>query len=755
MMRCPFSQRCKYKDIAPEIIEISPRPAKYMFLFDKIYGVSTLLSSALESLLNNYLEKIGLKKEDVYMTSLSKCRKPPTKYCLGLLPIELKTVNPEKIIIFGSEAGSLLGIEGDVRDNRIKYHDVVIEDMFVSIRVAALVTHAIDKLHTLTAHSIYDTISLMFQPQEFFPESEYITDPNKLFQELTTAPRWSFDFETAYDTGEPYSMAISTEQKNYYIEFSDIPLRNFEAIFKLPNRKVIHSQYELTVLKNARLEYDMNFADTWLYSYIIDPNRDSYSLKNLVADYFHQPGYGVEFESYQKLLKEQRRLYNVRDSFFTLKLYNLFQNELSDTRTRNLFKYIVNPFMHVLHDLNYYGVRIDETTLNQLIVETENNMNVLKQQILTFKSVPKDINLDSPKQLADLIYTQWGLEVHQFTKNKQPSTSHEALMQLSTLYKRKQKVLELIADYSAVSGIYGLLKQFNNLKRGGKVYSKYWPHNTATGRLSSENPNMQNIPPHVRSFVIPNDGVFFDADVSQSDVRMLAQESGDPQLIKSLEGDIHRTIAAIRYNKPESEITDEERKSSKAITFGFIYGISEFGLARQLNISQEEAAVIMRRLMSALSGVYKYWSYIKSFVYEHGYVESMYGRRRYFTKRDFEIDREGTIRQALNAPIQSDTNDTIWLISSIIKKLLVDKRRFNAFNIQIHDEIVIDVKEPIDDIFPRASEIFISTLGKMGIKMKLPIILEYGYGMQFGQINKTRIWTIYPDGSYKLEEKIK
>jgi DNA polymerase I-like protein with 3'-5' exonuclease and polymerase domains len=753
MITCPLYRGCKHIEEAPHIINVVPLPAKHVFLFDKIYGVNSLLSDKLETSLKDYIQKTGIDMTNVYMTSLSKCRKSPTKACIGMLVDELKVVKPERMIIFGSDAGGLLGINGDVKNNRIKFNDVVVEDMFSHISIPALVTYSIDYIYSLTKHVVYDTINLLFKYKEFYPESEYITDPDKLLQELSMVNKWSLDFEAPPPSYVPYSMAISTENKNYYIEFSDIPIKAFSKIFLLPNKKIVHSAYELKVLKDVGLDYNMNFVDTWLYSYLVDPNRDSYSLKNLVADYFYQPSYAVDFDTYNDLPKEKRRLYNVLDSFHDLNLYNLYQNSMADQRVKNLFKYVVNPFMHVLSDMNYYGVRIDESTLKTIIDNLLNNIEVIKQELSYFKAIPKTINLDSPKQLREMLYTNWKLKVYQFTKRKQPSTNHEALAQLATIYKRKSKVLNLLSDFSALSGTYGLLKQFDTVKQGGKIFSKYWPNSTATGRLVSENPNMQNIPPDVRSFIIPDKGMFFNADVSQSDIRMLAQESGDTELIKKLAGDIHRGMASIRYNKIESEITEEERKNSKSLTFGIMYGITEWGLSKQLNITIEEAMEIKKRLMTQLSGVADYWKYIKKFLFEHLYVQSMYGRRRYFTKQSLAIDREATIRQALNAPIQSDTNDTIFLITAILKKLLCDQGIYNVFNIQIHDEIVVDVKDPIDSIFKSASEVFISTLSKIGINMKLPVILEYGYGMRFGQIHKNKIWTILPDGSSSVKEK--
>ena len=748
---CPFQLGCRNKgEPALSIIKGEPVNSDYAIVLDRPYGVGSLLSDKLEHVFFPFLKEIGI--DSYYLTSLSKCKKDPTNTCLSMLVDELKIVKPKKMLVLGANAASIMGIKGAVSDNRIKFNTFMVKDLYTDIAIPTIVTATIDFIYDRKGSIIFNSLRLLKNAMEYTPEYDIIQDPDRVHTALKDVSRWSLDFEAPPPEYKPYSMAISTEERNFYVEFSNIPIKNFSKLFMLQNNKVIHSQYELKILKDVNIPYDMHFSDTWLYSYIIDPNRDSYSLKHLAADYFMQPDYSVDFNTYTQLTMEQRAHYNVLDSFLDLKLFNLFQT-IGDERARRLFKYIVNPFLHVLSDMNYYGVNIDDDTLKSIINNLYNKTKVLKEELSRIKSIPKDLNLDSPKQLAELVYDRWKLKAYQFTKKKEPSTSQEALRQLAAIYKRREKVLIALAEHSALSGAYDLLKQFESIKQGNKLYSKYWPHNTATGRLSSEKPNMQNIPPEYRHFIVPERGMFFDVDVSQADIRMLAQESGDKELIKKLEGDIHTGIASIRYEKPENEITSEERKDSKRITFGIVYGITEYGLSKNLNISIEEAGVIKKRLMTQLGGVAEYWDYIKKFLYKNLYVQNMYGRRRYFTKQQLAIDRESVLRQALNAPIQSDTNDTIFLISSIIKFLLNRHKKYNTVNIQIHDEIVMNVEEPIDGVFGEATTIFVDTLSKFGIILKLPILLEFGYGSRFGQIHKSKIWTILPNGGYTIVDK--
>ena len=503
-------------------------------------------------------------------------------------------------------------------------------------------------------------------------------------------------------------------------------------------------KYDFEVLTEYGFDYNYdNIFDTMIASWILDPDDNHYSLDHLVLKLFNH-----NMISITSLIGEKRRNrkqlsfeyvdldsaveYSVEDVDYTLRLYK-FYKPFIDKEYKEVFYNIEMPLIKVLIDLEKNGVKIDIGFLKGLSAKYDKSLIELTEEI--YKKVGEKFNINSSKQLGEILFEKLKLPVIKKTKKtKGYSTDEEVLEELSKDYE----VPKLILEYRKIQKlkstyIDGLPSMINPTT--GRIHSIYNQTGTATGRLSSSNPNLQNIPVKTeegkeirKAFIGEGDNLIVSFDYSQIELRIIAHFSEDPYLIKAfLENiDVHKLTASKIYNKTIDEITDEERKLAKTINFGIIYGMQPYGLSKSLGIDVHEAKVFIDKYFENFPKVKEYIESIKEFAKTNKYVETLFGRRRYLkwidsTNRNL---REYSLRAAINSPIQGTAADIIKIAMNRVFDFLHKNNLKSKLIMQIHDELVFETP-------PEEKEIIIENVkGIMEgvVSLKVPLIVDWGVG---------------------------
>ena len=370
--------------------------------------------------------------------------------------------------------------------------------------------------------------------------------------------------------------------------------------------------------------------------------------------------------------------------------------------------------MPVLLDMEHRGVLVDRELLRKQSTELAKRLAELETE--AHASAGQPFNLDSPKQLQEILFTKQGLPVRQKTRTGQPSTAEEVLEDLADKYLLPRLILEYRGLAKLRSTYTEKLPEQIDAKTG-RVHTSYHQAVAVTGRLSSSDPNLQNIPIRTaegrrirQAFIAPKGHVLLAADYSQIELRIMAHLSGDESLRRAFadEGDIHRATAAEVFDVAPDQVTNDQRRAAKAINFGLIYGMSAFGLARQLGIERHAAQDYVGRYFGRYPGVREYMDRTRASAREKGYVETVFGRRLYLPdirSRDRNLQQYAE-RSAINAPMQGTAADIIkramigvhaWLVQSKVPAQLV---------MQVHDELVLEVEESaVDKVRGKVTEI--------------------------------------------------
>ena len=405
----------------------------------------------------------------------------------------------------------------------------------------------------------------------------------------------------------------------------------------------------------------------------------------------------------------------------------------ADTALWNLYQEVELPLVEVLQDMERTGVRIDVEMLKQAEIQLNNELQVLEEQIYT--SAGLTFNINSPKQVGEVLFDQLRLDTKaKKSKTGQYSTSEEVLLAL----KSKHEVVGLILAYrelkKLISTYIAALPTYINPETG-KIHTTYNQTVTATGRLSSSNPNLQNLPIRsergqlIRQAVIPDDGcLFLSADYSQIELRLMAHFSQDPHLVEAFRSgqDIHAATAAKIFNIPIEHVSKEQRRQAKTANFGIIYGISAFGLAQQLDCSRSEAKALIDGYFAAFPGVIDYIERQKELARQQGYAITLFGRRRYLPDI---LSHNATVRSfaernAVNSPIQGTAADIIKMAMVTIHRRLKEEGLKAQMIMQVHDELNFNV--PVDEV-DRVREIVVGEMENV-VHLTVPLIAECGVG---------------------------
>jgi len=500
-------------------------------------------------------------------------------------------------------------------------------------------------------------------------------------------------------------------------------------------------KYDKNVLANYGIELGGIIHDSMLESYVLDSTASRHDMDSLASKYLDYTtihyedvaGKGAKQIPFDQVRIDVATTYAAEDADITLRLHNTLWPRLSSQAgLKALYEQVEIPLLGILSGMERTGVLIDAGMLKQQSAELTRRMATIEKEAQDMAG--EAFNIASPKQIQVILYEKMGLPVLSKTPKGQPSTAESVLQELAHEYDFARLILEY-RGLSKLKSTYTdkLPDQINS--RTGRVHTSYHQAVASTGRLSSSAPNLQNIP--IRSvegrkirqaFIAPPGCVLLAADYSQIELRIMAHLSGDAALLTafSRNEDIHRTTAAEIFNKQQSDITTEERRAAKAINFGLIYGMSPFGLARQLGIGRAEAGEYVNRYFERYPAVKTYMDQTRKKAKEEGYVETVFNRRLYLPEINSRnaARRQYAERTAINAPMQGTAAD-------IIKRAMVEiDRRILQHNdkikmiMQVHDELVFEIEESsINNITREINNIMTHVP-----ELRVPVIVEIGTG---------------------------
>ena len=392
-----------------------------------------------------------------------------------------------------------------------------------------------------------------------------------------------------------------------------------------------------------------------------------------------------------------------------VQLYPLLRKELQDNSLITLFERVEMPLVPVLAEMERVGVKVDVPTLQQNSETMNTELRDIEKQIYDYAGM--QFNIGSPKQLGEILFEKLRIiENAKLTKSKQYQTGEEVLLKLA----HKHPIVPLILEWRKLSKLKSTyidaLPQLINPKTG-RIHTTFTQTVTSTGRLSSVNPNLQNIPVRtergrdIRKAFVPSDEdhVILAADYSQIELRIVAHVCGDERMIETFKSgeDIHAAMAAHIFGVPQDEVTKDMRRSAKTVNFGILYGISAFGLADRLQISQADARQLITDYYRSFPKITEYLNNTLEFAREHLYVETLLGRRRYI--RDINAQngllRKAAERNAINAPIQGTAADLIKIAMVKVFKEMQERQLKSKMILQVHDELVFDAcKEELETL---------------------------------------------------------
>ncbi|MDB4271045.1 DNA polymerase I, partial [bacterium] len=438
--------------------------------------------------------------------------------------------------------------------------------------------------------------------------------------------------------------------------------------------------------------------------------------------------------SMREVSLERQTEYAVEDADITFQLAKQFAKELKEANTEGLFKNIEIPLVNVLAAMELEGINLDKEFLHSLSKDLENDIKDLEVKI--YKEAGEEFNIASPKQLGDILFNKLKLvDKPKKTKTGQYSTSEDVLSYLA-------KDHEIIKDVLNYRGLAKLKSTYIDAlpeqveESTGRVHTDYMQTVAATGRLSSNNPNLQNIPirtergRQVRKAFIPRDDnyILLAADYSQIELRIIASLSEETTMIEAFKNgeDIHASTASKVFNVPLNEVTRDQRSNAKTVNFGIIYGVSAFGLSNQTELSRTEAKELIDTYYKTYPKLRNYISDQIDFAREHGYVQTVLGRRRYLKDINGSnaIVRGAAERNAVNAPIQGSAADIIKIAMINIHRKLKEGNFKTKMLLQVHDELVFDVFKPeLKDL-----QVMIRTEMENAYELLVPLDVELGIG---------------------------
>jgi len=577
-----------------------------------------------------------------------------------------------------------------------------------------------------------------------------------LVSELNSYQEICFDTETTdLDANDAELVGFSFSVKECEGYFVPCPadqnrtkeiLSLFSTLFDDENKIWVgqNLKYDLLILKWYGIELKGKIFDTMLAHYVIEPDgkgsMDMMSEKYLGYEPVHIEELIGKKGKLQATMREVElekiKEYAVEDADITLQLKKALIPLLKKHEVERVFCEVENPLVKVLTDMEHEGVKIDVDFLHEYSRELDKEAK--KSEEAVYKQAGVRFNLSSPRQLGEVLFEKLGLDPKaKKTKTGQYATGEDVLMKLA---HKNQICMDILAyrEYTKLKSTYVDSLPLLINRKTGRVHTTYGQAVAVTGRLASNNPNLQNIPirsdrgKEIRKAFIPrdHDHILLSADYSQIELRIVAAISGDPNMCDAFKKnkDIHTATAAKVYNVEEHEVTKEMRYKAKSVNFGIIYGQGAFGLADNLGISRTEAKAIIDNYKKEFHGITKYMDDTINFAREHGYVQTLMGRKRWLrdiNSANFTI-RGFAERNAINSPIQGTAADMIKLAMIKVHEELKKQNFKSKMILQVHDELVFDaLKSEAEDLKP----VIVDCMQKaMSLPHDVPVIAEVGGG---------------------------
>lgn len=505
-------------------------------------------------------------------------------------------------------------------------------------------------------------------------------------------------------------------------------------------------KYDMSVLARYDVHIVGTIYDTMLESYVLNSVATRHNMDALAGFYLDRKtisftdiaGKGAKQLTFNEVGVEQATTYAAEDADITLALHHVLWPQLTAHKSlQQVFEDIETPLVPVLSAVERHGALVDGRLLKQHSAELADRLQTLKET--AWSQAGGEFNLDSPKQLQEILYTKLELPVLKKTPKGAPSTAEPVLVDLARDYELPATLIEYRSLAKLKSTYTDKLPLQINTETG-RIHTSYHQAVAATGRLSSSDPNLQNIPirnaegRRIRqAFVAPKGKVVVAADYSQIELRIMAHLSGDESLCQAFADgeDIHRATAAEVFGSSPEAVTDEERRSAKAINFGLIYGMSAFGLGRQLSISRTLAQDYIDRYFDRYPGVRRYMDETRALASEQGYVETVFGRRLYLPDINAKNGprRQAAERTAINAPMQGTAADIIKRAMIEVFYWLRDSKLDGDMIMQVHDELVFEVAE--DDSAALIDGV--TTLMQDAADLSVPLIVDSGVGANWDE----------------------
>ena len=596
-------------------------------------------------------------------------------------------------------------------------------------------------------------------------EAQYHTiltqaDWEQLFQRLSTEKRFAIDTETTsldYRVAEMVGFSVAFDAKDAYY----VPLaHDYEGAPEQLNREAIiqqikpiledtsvekighHLKYDAHIFENHGIHLQGWYFDTMLASYVLNSVATRHGMDDVARVYlshltttFEQvAGKGAKQKTFNQIEIETAAHYAAEDAHVTYRLYEVLDRKLKELpELSSILHNIEVPVASVLTRMEENGIALDLKFLDQLSISFSETIQDLENQIIEIAG--ESFNVSSPKQVGEVLFEKMGLKGGKKTATGQYSTS-EAILE-----KIDHPITALIIEYRGLTKLKstytdGLLKQANPETQ--RVHTSYHQALTATGRLSSTDPNLQNIPVREnigrqirQAFIAPEGRILLAADYSQIELRLMAHFSQDEALVHAFNHgqDVHSRTASEVLGVALENVTSDQRRQAKAVNFGLLYGMSEFGLIRQLGFTREESQNYIKQYFHRYPGIYEYMQRTRQIALEQGFVETITGRRLYTPdiKASNMMVRKGAERAAINAPLQGSAAEIIKMAMIEVDKILPKNQA--KLLLQVHDELVFEVDEDIaDEISVKIQDVM-----QKVVTLSVPLLVEVGKGKNWDE----------------------
>ncbi|WP_312104374.1 DNA polymerase I [Acinetobacter venetianus] len=598
-----------------------------------------------------------------------------------------------------------------------------------------------DQLGTATYHTVltqqdWDALFQRMQQADHFAIDTETTNLDYRFAELV-------GFSIAFDTNDAYYVPVAHDYEGAPEQLNrEQVLAQIKPILENDNVRKIghHLKYDAHIFANHGIHIQGWYFDTMLASYVFNAAATRHGMDDVARVYlshltttFEQiAGKGAKQKTFNQIELEIAAHYAAEDAHVTYRLYEVLSAKLkSHPELVNILHNIEMPVARVLTGMEEDGIKLDHQFLDQLSVEFSETMQTLENQATELAG--EAFNIASPKQVGEVLFDRLGLKGGKKTATGQYSTSE------SILEKIEHPLAEVILEHRGLAKLKNtytdrLVEQSHDSTH--RVHTSYHQALTATGRLSSTDPNLQNIPIRTpigrqirRAFIAPEGRVLLAADYSQIELRLMAHFSQDDALVHAFQQgqDVHRRTASEVLGIAIEDVTNDQRRQAKAVNFGLLYGMSEFGLTRQLGFTREESRSYIARYFQRYPGVLDYMERTRQIAREQGFVETILGRRLYTPDilASNKMIKQAAERAAINAPLQGSAADIIKLAMIAVDKMLPKDQA--KLLLQVHDELVFEADAAIaDELSKQIAEVMQSVL-----EISVPFVVEVGQGLNW------------------------